>query len=57
MFHWHMSFGALPGHYCPLCWEILMGMWIMTQHDRETSIELVDGVVELMRQEYGYTLD
>jgi hypothetical protein len=57
MFPWNMSFGPLPGHYCPLCWEILMGMWVMTQNDRKTAIDLVDSTVQLYRDEYGYTLD
>lgn len=54
---WNHGYGPVPGHYCPLCWEILMGMWVMTQQDRETAIMLVDGAVEVMRQTYGYSLD
>ena len=53
---WGTSFGPVPGNYCPLCWEILMGMWVMTQHDREMAIELVDATVDVIRTTYGYEL-
>jgi hypothetical protein len=54
---WNQSYGPVPGHYCPLDWEILMGMWVMTQQDRETALLLVDSAVDIMRSTYGYSLD
>jgi hypothetical protein len=31
-------------------------MWVMTQYDRELAIELVDAAVDVIRNQYGYTL-
>jgi len=53
---WSGMFGAPFGVYCPLCWEISMSMWVMTQEDRQGSLEIVDMTITSVRKEMGYVL-
>jgi len=53
---WSGMYGADFGVYCPLCWEISMSAWVLTQDDREQTLEVVDYMIKLVREEVGYVL-
>lgn len=55
---WSGMYGASFGVYCPLCWEISMSAWILTQEpaSRPECLQIVDLVIAEVRKELGYVL-
>jgi hypothetical protein len=54
--HWSGFYGAPEGAYCPLCWEISMSAWVLTQYFRESALKLVDTTIADYREKYGYKI-